>query len=195
MAKPSSHVNASSPSPLRENWTALVFMVALLLASGLTASIVGYRIKQADRHRKAQLLEAYSSLGGSREKLVNIEQTLLGSQLSRAKLTFLAAYEVNERSRAFGMYRWMEFSTPETVKQVVTALDEIEARDAARIVEASWSAIAESGFGATGTHPDQKPVNPKAARISKKYDRYVAREVETKLFQFLSAHQAEVLGQ
>ncbi len=194
MAKHSSHANTSSPSPLRENWTALVFMIALLLASGLTASVVGYRIKQADRHRKAQLVEAYSELGGSREKLVNIEQTLLGSQPSHEKLTFLAAYEVNERSRAFGMYRWMEFSTPETVKKVVTALDNIEARDAARIVEASWSAFVESGVKELATHPDQRPVNPKAARISKKYDRYVARDVETKLFQYLSAHQAEVLG-
>ena len=194
MTKQPAPAHLGAPSPIKQNWTAIVFMIALLLASGLTASVVGYRIKQADRYRKAELLQAYSELGGSREKLVNIEQTLLGTPLSQAKLTFLSVYEVNERSRAFGMYRWMEFSTPETVKKVITALNDIEARDAARIVEASWSAFAESSANETATHPDQRPVNPKAARISKKYDRYVARDVETKLFQYLSSHRGEVLG-
>jgi len=186
---------AHTPSPIRENWTAVVFMIALLLASGLTASIVGYRIKQADRDRKAQLFRAYEAIGGDRERLVNLEQTLLGTPLSHERETFLAVYEVNERSRAFGLYRWMEFSKPETIEKAVAALDEINAHDPARVVEASLTAIREGPPAPTATHPDQTPVNPKAARISKKYDRYVARDVETKLFIYLNAHRPQVLAQ
>jgi hypothetical protein len=35
-------------------------------------------------------------------------------------------------------------------------------------------------------------MNAKAARISKKYSRYAARDVETKLFKYYSDHRAEL---
>jgi hypothetical protein len=167
-------------------------MIALLLASAITASVAGYRIKAADKDRKAQLYQAYEGLGGSRERLVNIEQTLLATQMNPERTTFLAVYEINERARAFGLYRTLEFAKSPNVTTTISALDAIGSTDPARILEASWNALQENPATANLPHPDQGPVNPKAARISKQYSRYAARDVETKLFKYYVDHKAEI---
>lgn len=167
-------------------------MIGLLLASGITASIAGYRIKLADKDRKAQLSHAYQGLGGNRDRLVNIEQTLLSTPTTPQKTTFLAAYEINERARSFGLYRTLEFSKAADVATTIRSLNEIGATDPARIIEESWKAIKENPATANLSHPDQGPVNPKAARISKKYGRHAARDVEAKLFKFFVDHKNEI---
>lgn len=178
--------------PLSENWGAVVFMMVLLLASAITASVAGYRIKAADKDRKAQLYQAYEGLGGSRERLVNVEQTLLATHMNPEKTTFLAVYEINERARAFGLYRTLEFAKTPNVTTTITALDTIGSTDPARILEASWNALQEDPATKNFPHPDQGPVNPKAARISKQYSRYAARDVETKLFKYFVDHKAQI---
>lgn len=185
---------SSGKSPIRENWTAIVFMIVLLLASGITASVAGYRIKLADKDRKAQLYQAYEALGGTRERLGNIEQSMLTTQFSPAKTTFLAVYETNERSRSFGLYRVLEFAKDPNVTTIIASLDQIGSTDPARIVEESWKAMRENPATAQLSHPDQGPMNPKAARISKKYSRHAARDVETKLFKFFTDHKSEILA-
>ena len=184
--------SATPSSPLRENWGAVIFMIILLLASGITASVAGYRIKAADKDRKAQLYQAYEGLGGNRERLVNIEQTLLATPMNPEKTTFLAVYEINERARAFGLYRALEFAKGPNVTTTIAALDTIGSTDPARILEASWNALQENPATAHLSHPDQGPVNPKAARISKQYSRYAARDVETKLFKYYVDHKAQI---
>lgn len=194
----SSEPNATSlgqKSPLRENWAAVVFMIVLLLASGVTASVAGYRIKLADKDRKAQLFQAYEALGGTRERLINIEQSMLSSPMSPIKTTFLAVYETNERARSFGLYRTLEFAKANNVTTVVSSLSQIGSTDPARIIEETWKAMQENPATAQLSHPDQGPMNPKAARISKKYSRHAARDVETKLFKFYADHKAEILAQ
>ena len=191
MTTPASN-EARAPYPIRENRSAIVFMIILLLASAVTASVAGYRIKAADKDRKAQLFQAYEKLGGSRERLVNIEQTLLSTPMGPEKTTFLAVYEINERSRAFGLYRTLEFSKAPNVATTISALDAIGSSDPARILEASWGALQENPATANLPHPDQGPVNPKAARISKQYSRYAARDVETKLFKYYVDHKAQI---
>ncbi len=167
-------------------------MLALLLASAITASVAGYRIKAADKDRKAQLYQAYAALGGSRDRLVNIEQTLLSTPMSHEKTTFLAVYEINERTRAFGLYRTLEFAKSPNVTTTIAALDTIGSNDPARIVEVSWKALQEDPATASLSHPDQGPVNPKAARLSKQYSRYAARDVETKLFKYYVDHKGAI---
>jgi len=193
----SSDSNSSSierKSPIKENWSAIVFMIVLLLASGVTASVAGYRIKIADKDRKAQLFQAYEALGGTRERLINIEQSMLASPNSRTKTTFLAVYETNERARSFGLYRTLEFAKAPHVATTIAALDHIGSADPARIIEETWKAMQENPATAQLDHPDQGPVNPKAARISKKYSRHAARDVETKLFKFFADHKGELAG-
>lgn len=185
---------SAEKSPIRENWTAIVFMIVLLLASGVTASVAGYRIKLADKDRKAQLFQAYEALGGTRERLSNVEQSMLATQFSPAKTTFLAVYETNERSRSFGLYRVLEFAKDPNVATIIASLDQIGSTDPARIVEESWKAMRETQATAHLSHPDQGPMNPKAARISKKYSRHAARDVETKLFKFFTDHKSEILA-
>ena len=179
-------------SPLRDSWSGIVFMVVLLLASGITASVAGYRIKVADKDRKAQLFQAYEALGGTRERLINIEQSMLTTPSAPVATTFLAAYETNERARSFGLYRVLEFAKSPNVTTIIASLDQIGATDPARIVEETWKAIQENPATAQLSHPDQGPMNPKAARISKKYSRYAARDVETKLFKYYVDHRSEI---
>ena len=188
----SSQSHPKISSPLRDSWSGIVFMIILLLASGITASVAGYRIKIADKDRKAQLFQAYEALGGTRERLINIEQSMLTTPSSPVATTFLAAYETNERARSFGLYRVLEFAKVPNVGTIIASLDQIGATDPARIVEETWKAIQDNPATAQLSHPDQGPMNAKAARISKKYSRYAARDVETKLFKYYSDHRAEL---
>ena len=172
----------------------MVFMAFLLLMSAITATVAGYRIKTADKDRKAQLFSAYEQLGGTRERLVNIQQSMLSTASEGARTTFLAAYEINERTRAFGLYRTLEFSKPENVSKIVAALNQIGATDHAKIVRDAWDARQEDPATAHLQHPDEGPVNPKSLRIAKQYTRSSARDVETKLFKFYVDHKPEVAG-
>lgn len=178
--------------PLRENWVAVVFMLGLLLIAGVTASVAGYRIKLADRDRKDQLMNTYLALGGTREALIIPEETVIKAPRSSPQYIFLAAYELNVRSRAFGLYRCLEAINPELVQPTVTALDTIGASDPARVLETSWQAFKESPTHSRVPSPTGPIANPTAARLAKKYDRYMARDVETRLFKYLSEHRAEI---
>lgn len=183
--------NTSPASPLRDNVWAMVFMAILLLMSAITASVAGYRIKMADKDRKAQLYEAYERLGGTRERLVNIEQSMIASATTPVRGTFIAVYEINERTRAFGLYRVLEFSKADTISKIIAGLDEIGATDHAQIVKDAWAARQEDPTTANLQHPDQGPMNPKAARIAKQYTRRSARDVEAKLFKFYADNRKE----
>lgn len=183
--------NPSPSSPLRDNVWAMVFMATLLLMSAITASVAGYRIKMADKDRKAQLYEAYERLGGTRERLVNIEQSMISSATTPARATFLASYEINERTRAFGLYRVLEFAKSDNVSKIIASLEEIGATDHAKIVNEAWAARLEDPTTANLQHPDQGPMNPKAARIAKQYTRRSARDVEAKLFKFYTDNRKE----
>jgi len=119
---------------------------------------------------------------------------MVASASNPTRATFLAVYEINERSRAFGLYRTLEFSKPEGIAKVVAALNEIGATDHAKIVSDTAAARQEDPATANLQHPDQGPVNPKAARIAKRYTRSSARDVETKLFKFYVDHKAEISG-
>lgn len=179
-------------SPLRDNWKAMGFMTLLLLASGVTASVFGYRVKMATLDRRAQLYHAYESLGGTRQMLIDPRTTLTATHRNAAANTFLSAYETNERGRSLGLYIEMQASTPATTTGAIAALKEIGAIDASLVVENSWSAFQEMPSTFNPESPTAVPVNAKAARLSKKYDRYVARDVDAKIYRFLVEHRSEI---
>ena len=168
------------------------FMTLLLLASGVTASVFGYRVKMATLDRRGQLYHAYESLGGTRQMLIDPRTTLTAATRSAAANTFLSAYETNERGRSLGLYIEMQASTPATTTGAIAALKEIGATDASLVVENSWSAFQELPSTFNPDNPTAVPVNAKAARLSKKYDRYVARDVDAKLYRFLVDHRSEI---
>jgi hypothetical protein len=185
---PESIPSPASHAPLREQRAAVLFMLFLLVVSGLTATIVGYRVKSADIQRKAQLLAVYESFGGSFEKANTPGTTLLSSSLNPDQATFIAAYEVNSRARTHGLYRVIETSSSEVMDQSIKSLYAITATESARSTEDAWRAFQEpvSSAGAT------KNMNPKAARFARQYDRYLARDAEVKLFTFLRDHEKTI---
>jgi hypothetical protein len=177
-------------APLREQSAAVLFMLFLLIVSGLTASVVGYRVKSADLDRKAQLLKAYQSFGGSFALAQELGSTRASEKLTTEQNTFIVAYEVNSRARGQGLYRVLETTSPEIMQKTIDSLYAIEATEAARSTEDAWRAYqnpAVTESAAAGIKPNS---NPKAIRFAKQYDRYLARDTEVKLFKYMRERPA-----
>lgn len=176
---------SNSRSPIRDHGASLIFMIFLLVVSGVTASVVGYRVKAADLDRKAQLLKIYEDYGGSFEKVHSLGSTLVTSTRSPTENTFIAAYEVNCRVRATGLYRVLETTPPELMQQIVQSLFAIDATEAARTTEDALRAYQQTPptqGEAAGVKPSSAP---KAIRFAKQYDRHLARDTEVKLFRYV----------
>lgn len=183
---------AKARAPLREQRASILFMMFLLVVSGVTASVVGYRVKSADLDRKAQLLKTYESLGGSFAQAHTLGGTLVSSTRPPEHNTFIAAYETNCRARAQGLYRILETTPPEAMPQIVQSLFSIEATEAARSTDDAWRAYqnpAATRSAAAGVRPN---ANPKAIRFAKQYDRQLARDTEVKLFRFMRGWKGPV---
>jgi hypothetical protein len=185
-------VNKPRPtSPIKDQRGPALFMMFLLIISGLTASIVGYRVKSADIDRKTQLLAAYKGLGGSFERANSLGTTLFSESLTAEQSVFIVAYEINSRARMHGLYRVLE-TTPTPVMQVaIKSLYTIDAKEAARSTEDAWTAFQEP----VSSTADIKNMNPKAARFARQYDRYLARDAEVKLFRYLHDHPNSIQPQ
>lgn len=182
------HDSASpeSKSPLRENWLGSLFMVLLLIVSGATATVVGYKIKSADRQRKADLLAAYESLGGSFAKSLTLTETVFSPSLNEQQQLFVATYELNERARKIGLYQVLETMQPQEVEAAIKGLLLMDSKEGGLSLRDAWMAYQESGSAG-------KAMNPTAARFAKQYDRYIARDTETKLYKYLVDHQGEIV--
>ena len=174
-----------SESPIKQNWVAVVFMISLLVISGATATIVGYKVKSADRQRKAELLHAYETLGGSYEKSLALGQTILAPGFNDDQKLFVATYELNERARKIGLYQVIESSPPEALDLAQQGLMTIDASEGGLSLRDAVVAFRESP-----TPP--KTLNPMAARFAKQYDRSLARDTEVKLFKYLTDHRSEI---
>ncbi len=177
--RPPTTIQTRERRPLRDNWIAMTFMAALLIASGSTATVVGYKIKLADRDRKSQLLNAYSALGGSFEKSKSLGTTLYNQSLTSDQNIFATAYEVNERARTFGLYQVLETTPPQVLETALQGLWKINATESAKSSRDAWHALQE---GRAAKHTG---VDPTAARFARQYDRHLARDTELKLFKFL----------
>jgi hypothetical protein len=182
--------SSTSHAPLREQKAAVLFMLFLLVVSGLTATVVGYRVKSADIERKAKLLATYESLGGSFEKANTPGSTIVSSALHPDQAIFILAYEVNSRARTHGLYRVIETAPAPVMEQTIKSLYAIHATESAHTTEDAWRAFQEP----VGPEGAIKNMNPKAARFARQYDRYLARDTEVKLFTFLRDHSAAITG-
>jgi hypothetical protein len=172
-------------SPLKENWAAMIFMLCLLLAAGVTASFVGYRVKKADWDRKAQLLAAYEALGGSFETLMAPSKTIMRPPLSPEQLTFVAAYQTNQRAREYGVFTIIQSSTREDLALAVSSLAEIGAVEASRTIEDTIREL--------DTSPNSDPkTNQAAQRYARQYGRPMGRETEAKLFRYLELNRGKI---
>lgn len=176
---------------LAEQKASVIFMAFLLIVSGVTASVVGFRVKQADLDRKAQELQAYTQLGGSFEKANTLGFSLYQEGASAQRNSFALAYEVNWRARTFGLYRVLETTPPTIMEATIKSLYAIDATEAAHSTEDAWRAFQQPLPG-TEDGSRLKNMNPKAARYARQYDRYLARDTEVKLFTYLRDHREAI---
>lgn len=174
-----------SRSPLRDNWVAIVFMVALLFISGVTASVVGYKIKTADRQRKADLLGAYTQLGGSFESSLSPGQTALRPSMNEQQKVFVATYELNERARKIGLYRVLETTPAENLDIAQEGMMSMDAKEGGLTLKDSLVAFRDMPT-------NSKSLNPTAERFARQYDRYLARDTEAKLYKYLVDNRAAI---
>lgn len=179
------NTTTTSHSPLKEQRTSILFMLFLLIISGVTASVVGYRVKSADLDRKAQLLKLYEGMGGSFEKAHALGTTLLSPDRPREQNVFIGAYEINCRVRGHGLYHVLETTRSENMPQLIEALYAIKAFEAARSTEDAWRAYQQPSNALSPESTVKPNSNPKAIRFSKQYDRYLARDTEVKLFRYV----------
>lgn len=185
-------------SPLRENWVGVVFMVCLLLVAGITATVVGYRVKRADWDRKAQLLAAYEALGGNFETLMTPSQTIISPQLSHEQQVFVTTYEVNQRAREYGVFTVIDNTPREKIDFVIKSLAEIGASEASRTIDDTIKALdraqQDSALQAApaAATPSGRERNSAAQRYARQYRRPMSRETEAKLFQYYHRNQIKI---
>jgi hypothetical protein len=178
-------------SPLVEQRASIIFMLFLLVVSAITATVVGFRVKSADIDRKAQLLATYTAFGGDFQKLTTLGSSLYSDQNSAERNTFILAYEINERARAYGLYRVLETTPPPLMNTYIQSLFTIGATESAHSTEDAWHALQEPP--PPGVPAPVKNMNPSAARFARQYDRYLARDTEVKLFTYLRDHQSQIV--
>jgi hypothetical protein len=185
-------------SPITEQKGSILFMMFLLIVSGLTATVVGYRVKTADTERKAQLLSTYENLGGSFADSLKLGSTTAKApHLSEAQKTFILAFETNKRARLYGLARVVETTDPILAPLIVNSLFRVNATEGAKTFRDTWEAYlpqiaqlqkASPTEPAANTGLAQSPagrLNPRASRFARQYDRHIARDTEVKLFLYL----------
>ena len=175
------HNAPRSDTPIVEQRGPIVFMLFLLIVSGLTATIVGYRVKSADLQRKSELLQTYEKLGGSFEAANTLGSSITSKTLAAEQTTFAVVYEINSRARTYGLYRVLETTPQATLELAIKALFTIGSGESAHTTEDALSAFREP----VGPSAEIKNMNPKAARYARQYDRFLARDTEVKLFAYL----------
>jgi hypothetical protein len=162
-------------------------MLGLLLVSGITASVVGYKVKRADIDRKAQLLAAYELQGGSFAGVMTLSSTTATPNDYSLGNIYRATYELNERARKVGLYATLETTPAFAVELALLGLEKLGSTECLMVVREAWQIFQnERGQTASGG------IIPSASRIAKRYDRAHARDVEVKLFKLLTENRAEL---
>jgi hypothetical protein len=160
---------SQSPEIRRETIIGSLLLLGLLLVAGITASVVGFRIKSADMEKKSELQRTYLAAGGIPEQPL-LKKAADGPLPSNAATTFVLAYELNQHIRGFGLATLLKGLPKSAWPQIVSALRTIDAPDAAFLIEDALAA-AESQ-------------SPDAATKARRYSSKVARYVESKIFRF-----------
>lgn len=207
-------------------------MLFLLVVSGITATVVGYRVKSADIHRKNELLETYQTLGGTFGDSLKLDTSLaLSEKFNEQQKIFITTFETNVRTKLHGFPNVLEAIDSKLAPIVIQNLFEIKATEAAKSFRDAWEAyapelsIASSSLGEhtlgeqsseaeeverrkqadttsttnQGTDIEstagRPPLNPTALRYARQYDRYIIRDTELKLFQYLDKNRSAILSQ
>ena len=116
-------------------------MLFLLVVSGITATVVGYRVKSADIYRKNELLETYQALGGTFGDSLKLNRSLaLAERFNDKQRVFITAFETNVRTRLHGFPNVLEAIDPTLAPIAIQNLFEIKATEAAKSFRDAWEA-------------------------------------------------------
>lgn len=190
-------MNTAAPTSASANWESRLgffFGVALLLMAGVSATVVGYKVKQAQKERKAGLKSAFHALVGEADQLTNSSRVLpLIKDETKERRYFVSVYQLNEWVRTAGLARSLEELQPEMVADAISGLKAIEATEVLHATSESWALMHNQEYSmsnppepshAAPTHPN----NPSARRVAKRYDRSFIRETEAKLYKYLHSN-------
>lgn len=186
---PRDETGSGNESPIKRGWRGAVFLVGLLLISGISASVVGYKVKTADIERKGELLNVYETHGGTFEGIMTLSTTKAIPNDTSLKNIYIATYELNERARKVGLYLTLESTPPFAVDLAIAGLEKLGSKECYLATKEAWELFIQD-----------KPSTPpggvvlSASRISKRYDRAHARDVEVKLYKLLTENRAELTG-
>jgi hypothetical protein len=179
------------------NWESrlgFLFGIILLIVAGGTATLVGYKVKQAQIIRQAELKVMFHKLVGPPESITDSSQALtIISGESPPRRTFVAAYQLNEWVRTAGLYRALNELDRAAVPAAITALQSIGATEAFKTTQETWSLLhgIEAMVMPLSTDPLLTSPPQRARRIAKRYDRTFIRDVESKLYRFLHGNSKE----
>jgi hypothetical protein len=162
-------VHTPSAQTRRETVIGSLLLLGLLLIAGITASVVGFRVKSADMEKKSDLQRTYLAAGGVPEQPL-LQKAADGPLTAGSSTTFVLAYELNQHIRGFGLSTLVASLPKSAWPQITAALKTIDAPDAAALVEDALSAAEQQ--------------SPDATKKSRLYTSKVARYVESKIFRF-----------
>jgi hypothetical protein len=170
-------------SALKDNLSSIAFMATLLLVSAVTAKIVGFKIKTADRQRDGELLAAYDALRPAPLVQETSESPVFSPSLSKQQQAFVSVFEINQAAMQRYLYSALEQMPPAEIEAAIEGSLIMGAKEASMTLREISEALKDKS-GANGA------MNLTAARLAKRYDRSLARDTETKLYKYLTDNRA-----
>lgn len=192
-----------------------LFGIILLVVAGGTATTVGFKVKQAQIVRQADLKNTFYTLAGAPGEIENAAKVIplkvtgasvVGSPVngdSAAEVpeqrTFIAAYQLNEWVRKIGLFRTLQELEPKAVVDALQSLSTLGATEVYNTTLETWALLhdvdeAVLRSAPPSLEPPTQPNSSKARRIARRYDRSFMRDVETKLYHYLHQHSVAITG-
>ena len=192
-----------------------LFGIILLVVAGGTATTVGYKVKQAQIVRQAELKNTFYTLTGAPREIENAakviplkvrETSVSGGDIRGGSAgevpeqrTFIAAYQLNEWVRKIGLFRTLQELEPRAVIDALQSLSTLGATEVYNTTLETWALLHDVDEALLRTAPPSldpptQPNSSKARRIARRYDRSFMRDVETKLYHYLHQHSVAITG-
>jgi len=201
-ALPGSSSTSSEPSSSAtwESRFGFFIGIILLVVAGGTATAVGFKVKQAQIVRQAELKNTFYSLVGSPREIENASKVIpLKVAEVPEQRTFIAAYQLNEWVRKIGLFRTLQELEPKAVVDALQSLSTLGATEVYNTTLETWALLHDVDEESARTappslEPPTQPNSSKARRIARRYDRSFMRDVETKLYHYLHQHSVKITG-
>ena len=163
----------------RENVLGHLFLLTLLVVSGLTASVVGYRLKMNDYRTDRFLRQKYQEVSapGTQPSLDNFASADFASGKESKTKTFLNAYTFNQLVRAYGLVEVLDKLPPEARTRAASSLKEVDALDTAGLIDEVSKILSD---------PNDAEAHKNAGRAARRYNTRMSRGVNWMIYKYLT---------